>query len=287
MSSNMVRRVAFAVVAIPVLVGVVWLGAWPLVALLVAAATLGIDELFQLSERAGVKPFRNLGRFLAGIVPLALLAMAKLPADSWLFDSWGYAVLLSVLLVITVGVFARTPEQRPLASIAVTLFGVLYTSVLPSTLFVLRHALWGPRSWAGTALVFFPLIVTWVCDSAAMLGGQMIGGAKMAPIISPGKTRAGGIAGLVGGTAIGAAYAIVVFPRVGIELNVLSASMLALALSAIGQVGDLAESLFKREAGVKDSSALIPGHGGVLDRLDSLYFVIPAAAAGFHLLGVI
>jgi phosphatidate cytidylyltransferase len=126
-----------------------------------------------------------------------------------------------------------------------------------------------------------------MCDTAAMLAGRAIGGPKLAPVVSPGKTRSGAIAGVVGGVAIGALYAALVFPRAGIAIGIVSASLLAFVLSIIGQVGDLAESLLKREAGVKDSSALIPGHGGVLDRLDSLYFVIPVAAAGYLLLGII
>jgi len=287
MSSNMVRRIAFALVAIPLVIGVVWLGEWPLIALLVVAATLGIDEIFQLAERAGATPFRNVGRILAVGVPLAFLAIAKLPLDHWFADGWLYVGLLALLLVIGTAVFTYAPGKRPLSSIAITIFGVLYCAVLPSMLFVIRHAHWGTRSSQGTALVFFPLVVTWVCDSAAMLGGQMIGGPKLAPTISPGKTRAGGISGLIAGTAMGAVFALFVFPRVGLEVDLVAAIVLAFALSVIGQIGDLAESLFKREAGVKDSSALIPGHGGMLDRLDSLYFAIPAAAIGFHVLGII
>ena len=287
MNQNMVLRIVFAAVAIPLLVGVVWIGDWALTAVLIVVATLGIGELFQLAERTGTKPMLDLGRFLAALVPIVLILMVNVPDAAWLHGSWGYGILLATLFVVGAAVFTLSPVQRPLASIAVTLFGVVYTSVLPSTLLLIRHAQWGSKSLAGTALVFFPLVVTWVCDSAAMLGGQMIGGPKLAPTISPGKTRAGGIAGLVGGTAIGVVWAMFVFPRVGITLEVVPAAALALALAAIGQVGDLAESLFKREAGVKDSSALIPGHGGVLDRLDSLYFAVPAALAGFHLLGVI
>lgn len=283
----MVRRVAFAVVAIPLAVAIVWYGEWPLTLLLVAACVLGVDELFRLAGHAGVRPLRRLGDFLALLVPLALLAIAKLPVDHWLAQGWTYGVVLGLLLVIGIGVFTHAPDQRPFESIAITIFGVAYCAVLPSMLFVIRHAHWGTKSWQGTALVFFPLVVTWVCDSAAMLGGQMIGGAQLAPTISPGKTRAGGIAGLVGGTAIGVLYAQVVFPRVGLEVDVAAAAVLALVLAVIGQIGDLAESLFKRQAGVKDSSALLPGHGGVLDRLDSLYFAIPVAAVGFHLLGII
>ena len=95
------------------------------------------------------------------------------------------------------------------------------------------------------------------------------------------------MAGVVGGTLIGALYACWSFRASGIAFGVVAALALALVLSIVGQIGDLAESLLKREAGVKDSSALIPGHGGVLDRLDSLYFVLPVAAAAYHLLGFI
>src|SRR6185312_2470851 len=116
----------------------------------------------------------------------------------------------------------------------------------------IRHGQWGTRSWAGTAMLFFPLLVTWICDSAAMLGGRAIGGPKLAPAISPGKTWSGAISGVVAGTLTGALYALVVFPRVQIAFAVVVALSLAFVLSIIGQIGDLAESLLKREAGVKD-----------------------------------
>lgn len=286
MASNMVRRVTFAVVAIPVLVGVVWFGEWALALLLAVAAVLGIGELFGLAAVGGVRPLGRLGRVVAALVPLTLLAAIKAPGI-WIAHQWGYLLLLAALLVFGVAVFARSPAERPLASVAVTLFGIGYAAVLPSVAFVIRHAQWGGRSWIGTAMVFFPLIVTWVCDSAAMFAGRMVGGPKLAPIISPGKTWAGAVAGVIGGTAIGAVYAAVVLARAGIALGMASAVVLALVISVIGQVGDLAESLLKREAGVKDSSALIPGHGGVLDRLDSLYFVLPVTAAGYHVLGLL
>lgn len=287
MSSNMVRRVAFAVVAIPLLVGAVWIGEWALAAVLAVAATLGTDELFNLAERTGVKPLRSIGRVLSAAVPFLMVVMlVTRPNRLMLTDAWGYLAVAAVLIVVGAAVFMRTPEQRPIAAIAITLMAPLYTAVLPSTAFIIRHAQWGGKSWAGTVLVLFPMIVTWVCDSAAMFGGQRIGGPKLAPSISPGKTRAGALAGVAGGTAAGVLLTVLVFPRTGVVLGVLPAAVLALVISVIAQVGDLAESLLKREAGVKDSSALIPGHGGVLDRLDSLYFAIPVAAIGYHLLGL-
>jgi phosphatidate cytidylyltransferase len=152
---------------------------------------------------------------------------------------------------------------------------------------MLRHGTYGTRSWPGTALVFFPLVVTWVGDSAAMTGGRTFGGPKMAPTISPGKTRSGGVSGLVGAAVAGALLARFALAPAGIPLGIGTGALLGLALGVVGQVGDLAESLLKREAGVKDSSHLIPGHGGVLDRFDSLIFVLPVAALLFNLLGLI
>jgi phosphatidate cytidylyltransferase len=135
--------------------------------------------------------------------------------------------------------------------------------------------------------VFFPLIVTWVCDTAAMFGGRTFGGPKLAPAVSPGKTRSGTASGVVGALAVAPLFTEWIFPRVGVDLRLWQALGIAGVLSVVGQVGDLVESVFKRQAGVKDSSHLIPGHGGVLDRLDSLYFVVPVTAAMYRYFGVI
>jgi phosphatidate cytidylyltransferase len=171
--------------------------------------------------------------------------------------------------------------------VAITLFGVAYTGGLPAFLLAIRHGGYPERSWAGAWMVFFPLVVTWVGDTAAMFGGRALGGPKLAPTVSPGKTRSGGVFGIVGALAVVPLFAWIIFPRVGVSISVWHLITMAGVLGVIGQVGDLAESLFKREAGVKDSSSLIPGHGGVLDRLDSLYFVVPTAAALYRLFGAI
>ncbi|HWB41382.1 MAG TPA: phosphatidate cytidylyltransferase, partial [Gemmatimonadales bacterium] len=130
-------------------------------------------------------------------------------------------------------------------------------------------------------------VVTWVCDTAAMFGGRTFGGPKLSPVVSPGKTRSGAIAGVVGALAVAPLFSEWLFPRAGLVLGLGQALAIAGVLSVVGQVGDLAESLFKREAGVKDSSRLLPGHGGILDRLDSLYFVVPVTAAMYRFFGVI
>jgi phosphatidate cytidylyltransferase len=171
--------------------------------------------------------------------------------------------------------------------VAITLFAPLYAAALPAFLLVLRHGAHPVRSWAGTWLVFFPLVVTWVCDTAAMFGGMAMRGPKLAPTVSPGKTRSGSAAGVVGGLAVAVVFGLAVFPRLGVPASLVSLLVMALVWSTLGQVGDLADSLFKREVGVKDSSALIPGHGGVLDRFDSLYFVVPLAAALYRFFGLV
>ena len=155
-----------------------------------------------------------------------------------------------------------------------------------SFLIIIRHNGYGLRSWPATALVFFPLVVTWVCDTAAMFGGKMFKGPKLAPKVSPGKTRSGAISGVVAGIAVAPLFGMLAFEPAGLVIPVWKLMVCAAAWSVMGQVGDLAESLFKREVGLKDSSDLIPGHGGVLDRFDSLYFVLPLAVALYRVLGI-
>ena len=288
MDGNLVRRVGFATVAIPVALLVVWYGGLPLALLLVAAAGLGARELFDLAERGPVRPLRPLGIASAAAVPLLVCAGLADPDDAVvLARAWPYAGALWLLAVLAWTLAVRSPTERPLEAAAVTVLGALYTGALPAFLLAIRHGGFGQRSWAGAWLVFFPLVVTWVVDTAAMFGGRAIGGPKLAPTVSPGKTRSGSVAGVIGGLVVAPLFGAAIFPRVGIAIPLWQLVAIAAVLGIVGQVGDLAESLFKREAGVKDSSHLIPGHGGVLDRLDSLYFVVPVAAAMYRIFGII
>ncbi len=288
MDSNLVRRIAFAVVAIPLAILIVWLGGWPLTLLVATIAVLGTGELFDLARKHEVEPLRALGYLTAAVIPvIAYQELLAVGLVDFLADWSAYLLPLYVMLLLGAALAVRPADRRPLSAVAVTLFGVAYTSALPSFLVLIRLSHFHSKSWGGTALVFFPLIVVWVCDTAAMFGGRLIGGAKLALSISPGKTRAGGIAGVVGGLLVAPIFSQWLFPKVGIELPLAAACGMALLFSVVGQVGDLAESLLKREAGVKDSSSLIPGHGGILDRFDSLYFVIPLAAACYRLVGLL
>jgi phosphatidate cytidylyltransferase len=288
MDANLLRRVGFAVVAIPLAFLMIWYGGAPLAMLLAAAAALGTRELCGLAERAGIRPAAAWGiGSAAAIAPLTYAALVSPRAAELAADAWPYVAALWLLGLLTWALIARGPAERPLDAVGVTTLAVAYTGALPAFLLAIRHGHLPLRSWAGAWLVFFPLVVTWVCDTAAMFGGRTIGGPKLAPTISPGKTRSGSVAGVLGGLAVAPLFAWLVFPGAGVEVPLWQLLAIAAVLSVVGQVGDLAESLFKRQAGVKDSSNLIPGHGGVLDRLDSLYFVVPVAAAMYRAFGVI
>ncbi|MEO8226960.1 MAG: phosphatidate cytidylyltransferase [Gemmatimonadota bacterium] len=286
--SNLVRRVGFAVVAIPIALGVVWYGGWPLVALVSLVSALGARELLDFAHRQDVRPSRTFALGTAALLaPIAYVVVSNSDAAAGVARWAALAVAVWLIALLTWALARRPANQRPLAAVAITVVAVLYTGALPAFLLLIRHGAAPLRSWPGTWLVFFPLVVTWVCDTAAMFGGRAMGGPKLAPSVSPGKTRSGSLAGVVGGIVVAVIFALWVFPAVGIAAPMGQLIGMAAVLSVMGQVGDLAESLFKREVGVKDSSALIPGHGGVLDRFDSLYFVIPLAAVMYRLIGLV
>lgn len=284
MASNLTKRIGFAVVAIPLALGVVYWGGWPLVAVLMAAAVLGARELLGFGRRLEVAPLELTALISAALLPvlvyLALTTWPVLASLGWILAG------LWIVAVLTIALFRRLPDQRPLTATAVTVFAVIYPAGLASFLLSLRHLKYQEQSWAGAWLVFFPLVITWVCDTAAMFAGKAIGGPRLWPAISPGKTWSGSIAGVIFAMVTVPLLNLVVLERVGVALPIGQGLLFGLVLGVIGQVGDLAESLYKREAGVKDSSDLIPGHGGVLDRFDSLYFVLPVSAALYRLFGV-
>lgn len=290
MASNLTKRIAFAVIAIPALLGVAYLGGWYLTLLLSAAGALAAREIYDFARRQGIEPLGVVGTIGAALMPVMMALPLLAPGRAAIMVREGHWFAAGLLLLLTLTLWRRGTTRRPLTAAAVTLFGVMYASWLPSFALMLRHPL--PGTFAndasvGMALLFYPLVLTWVGDTVAMTAGRTFGGPKMAPVVSPNKTWSGGIGGLLGSIAVSVIWGATVFQRAGIAMTWLELVIFGAIIGVAGQVGDVVESMFKREVGVKDSSAIIPGHGGVLDRLDSQYFAIPAAALLFKAWGIV
>ncbi len=226
-----------------------------------------------MARRMQVDPLDVFGVAIAAALPLyaVLDRMGALPSP---------AALASVVLLSLLGVslWARGVDGRPLASVAVTALGAVYAGGMLSFAYLLRHHRFAASAVAGTALVMYPVVLTWASDVGAYFTGRAMGTTKLMPVISPGKTRAGAWGALLVTMLVSLAWVRwVLAPYAQLTLTVPLALVFGAVISAVAQVGDLVESMFKREAGVKDSSNLLPGHGGILDRLDSLYFVLPVA----------
>jgi phosphatidate cytidylyltransferase len=260
---NLARRVGTAAVALPALLALMFLAPpRATVALVAVAAFLGLWEFNALLAARGVRPFRLVGGLVAAGVFAEVVAVDA-PA------LWAVPVLPLALLFVLGAMLQRAddiPGAVPAA--AATLLGACYLGGLGGALAALRAL---PPADVGAWRLTLLLAIIMSADTLAFFAGSAFGRHKLAPRISPGKTLEGLAGGLVGGI-----LAALVVRRLGLpNLPLVDAIALGAIVSALGVVGDLAESLLKRWAGVKDSGALFPGHGGMLDRLDSLLFGAP------------
>jgi phosphatidate cytidylyltransferase len=262
------QRAISAAVLVPVLLVVLWIGGYVLAAAIAVVTVLAGLEVFRLLRTAGYATLAALGTALA----LAIVLDAAFPT---VLEGSGLLLGAVGIVLVAVAAFSKTDPHEGLATWMATIFGALYVSLLS---FVIRlgHAappipsdaplagLGGERAW-----ILVLILSVWAYDTGAYLVGKQFGREKFLTHISPSKTYAGLIGGIVATTVV-----------MGIALWAVGQSPLhALALGPLtalaAQAGDLAESVIKRAAGVKDSGDLIPGHGGMLDRVDSFLFAAP------------
>jgi phosphatidate cytidylyltransferase len=253
-------RILTALVAVPLLL-VVLLAAppWVFLALVLAFAVAGYWEISALAARTGWKTLA------VGYLLVALLVTAFYPG----FLALEPTALLLVVLVGSSAILSREPSRETLGAIAVTVFGVLYVGSLSGSVVAIRML---EPDRDGRLWTILLLAVIMVGDAGAFFVGSTFGRRPLAPVLSPKKT----VAGLFGGIGFSVAAALILRFWCFRSHSVATFAGLGLGLSLLGVVGDLFESLLKRSAGVKDTSSLIPGHGGVLDRIDSLLFAAPA-----------
>ena len=267
----MTRRFASAFVALPILFGAVWLE-WPrgepmlFAALVFVAAAIACFELARLSALWGDRIHPAIPLVVTMIVLISGLSRALGNRTE------GYTFFLDIAAVVVcplAGWVLGSGRKLPLVDSPPAMILRVGVYLGLSLYFALQlRFLEDGREW--TLLL---LLVVFATDTSAYLVGRAIGRTPLAPAISPNKTREGAVAGLVGAVA-----ASVIANRIlGLDAIMWEAAALGVIIGVLGQLGDLAESRLKRKAGVKDSGWLIPGHGGILDRLDSILYVLPAA----------
>ena len=262
-----------ALAGIPVVLAAIYFGDAMLATLLAIMAALGAREFYNLSRATGSNPIDLLGVPIAALIPIAVhaLFLGAIPIPI-------HVAPLVVLLVLAASVWMRGVEGKPLLAVGATLLGAIYTGGTLSYAYALRYFVYAVGDVAGMLIALLPVVLTWASDTGAYFTGRALKGPKLIPSISPGKTVSGAIGGVV--FTVIATYILVHWllrPYAQLAFSPLGLVTFAVVISVVAQIGDLVESLFKRSAGVKDSGKLLPGHGGVLDRLDSLFFVLPVA----------
>jgi phosphatidate cytidylyltransferase len=281
--SDLPGRLVTAGILIPVVSYLVVLdGLWFLGGIIVLIL-LGQREFYRLIEDKGAHP----------LVGFGLLAGASLAVIQYLGTDYQANLLMTAtLLVVLVAQLGKARIADSLASVSGTFFGVFYVSWLLSHAISLREfyraatfhygedviVALGLAPECGIFLMFFSMFSVIWCDAAAYFGGRVYGRRKLAPAISPGKSVEGAIAGVIGGV-LGGVVCKGVFelfwPELSMPFSWVAVGVLALLLSVAAIIGDLIESLLKRDAEVKDTGRLLPGTGGVLDRIDSSLLAFP------------
>ncbi len=291
-ATELTRRWAVAAVGVPLVVVVLYVGSWALAGLVAVLAAIGADECFRLARHKGLRPVGWVGIPVAALFPV----MATVAPTPGAFGASALVTLaVAALLVLVWITFWRGAEGEPLAAGGTTLFGAVYPG-LALAVVPLLHALPGQLGWSGegatawsaVAVVALPLTSTWVGDATAYFAGSAFGRRRLAPAISPKKSWEGAVAGVVG-ASIGALIWHLVVREVipGAPLTPVLVALVGACIGVGAILGDLAESVLKRDAGVKDSGTLLPGHGGVLDRVDALVLTLPLSYGFLLLLGTL
>lgn len=255
-------RVISALILLPFVLGSVYVGGLLFLAMVMLALLIGGWEFYTMTRHAGHRPMTGLG---LGVI--ALLLLDTYGQTNWLRD----IIIGATVISLVIGIFFH--HQNWMASWALTQAGILYIGILGSY-FILVRAL--PNGLLLTALA---MLVTWATDSGAYLAGTRLGKHGFFTSISPKKTWEGAIGGVL------SAIVVTLVLGLWVDMPIIHRLGFGLGIGIAATLGDLVESLLKRQTGVKDSSQLMPGHGGLLDRMDSLLFA--AVFAYYYLVWIV
>ncbi len=283
----MLLRIATAAVLIPIVVALVWWSPPAVVAVLAAlVAILALFEFFELGGRVGLRAFKKWTYFCTALIFYAQYSAGFLIKHSFaegisiVRDAAGGALSIEAALLVfifgcvSLGLFTRRPLHEVLPAIAISSAGIFFIA-LPFSYIVRLNEI----DQVGRQLVIFTLVLVWAGDMLAYFVGKGLGRLPMAPALSPKKTWEGAI-----GNVVASMLVAVVFAH-WMRMDLLVPLLIAAVANIAGQAGDLIESAYKRGASVKDSGALLPGHGGMLDRIDSLILAAPVVWALYQWLG--
>jgi len=261
--SEFLKRSLTGSIFIIVMLGAILLGPWTLLALLLTISTVALFEYYRMFEVRGYNPLVK-GGIVAGVIILTFVFLER--------QSYIHAKYLELLMVPVIGLwfsFIFTRREEIIRSVMVTITGIIYI-LLPLSLipFLTQNELTGLAY--NPEILIGVLLIIWTYDSGAYISGVLFGKHKMAPNISPKKSWEGFFGGMIFAVIVSFLYS-----KYTSLLNFTDWIVLSIIIVLAGTTGDLIESLMKREAGVKDSGTIMPGHGGILDRFDSLLLIIP------------
>lgn len=258
--SNTATRIIVSVIAIPAIVLACYFGEYYFFAFVLGIGIISYYEFWLFVKNKDIN-----ANLISGIISVGMII-----TNSYKSFIEYYPLLITILLLLTFIELFRN-KNSAIINLGTTLLGILYFGFFASALLSIRELYQVDYSQGGLLIISIFASI-WICDSAAFFGGTALGKHKLFPRVSPNKSWEGAIFGL-----LFAVIAMVISKVIFLDfLSWFDVITIGLIVGIIGQIGDLMESLFKRDAGVKDSSALIPGHGGIFDRFDSLLYTAPA-----------
>ncbi|HEY4716681.1 MAG TPA: phosphatidate cytidylyltransferase [bacterium] len=291
MSNDLSRRLITTAVAVPLLIFLFFVGGIPFMILIIVVGFIGLYEMDKIGRAKGLE-FRSTLLFIMGFA----VYIAAYVDSKYLGIKSGLAVFSSVVffscLTILVYEMLMNKPQGSIKTFTGALFVHLYVNVSLSCIILLRNIGFGNsitlpsglyKSFdlynenIGTFFVFFTVAATFIADAGAYFAGRMFGRTRLAPLISPKKTVEGAVGGMLAAclAGVGVKFIDKIFFRISNEFSYSNVLILAAIIGVTGIFGDLFESMVKRDANIKDTGGILPGHGGMMDRLDSLLFTIP------------